>query len=541
MQADPGRRYRTAEAFLRDVDRYLAGMPLDARPDSFGYRAGKFIRRRRAPLLAAGMSLAILLCLAGFYAARLRRARDDALAEAARAARIQAFMLNLFQGGDPAAGPADSLRVVTLVDRGMAEARTLDSDPRTQAQLYETLGSIARDLGRFDRADTLLARSLAVRRGLFGGDHPEVARSLSALALLRAAQARYAEAESLAATALAMDRRGLSPRHPEIARAAATLGEILEDRGEYARAAAILAEAARRQSEEGAPEADRTATLTELANVKFYQGEFAASDSLNRYVLAIDRRLYGDDHPHVADDLLNLGALETRAGRNDEAERDERRALEILKAWYGDDHPETASAMTMLGRLLSSEKRYGDASALLREALAAQERAYGKVHPRVASVLGDLAWLDLRSGRLDEAEASYRRMLDIYDEVYHGRHYLVGLTLSNLAGVSMARRDYRGAEALYRKALAVYEDTLPPGHRDAAITRLKLGRALLREKRYREAEAETRSGFESLSASEDPGSSWLAAARKDLEEERREPGDPTGSGQGRPAPRKGVQ
>ncbi len=521
MQAEPGRRYRTAGALLREVDRYLAGEPLRARPDSFGYRAGKFVRRHRAPLLAGTAALAVTLGLAGFYAVRLGRARDAALAEAARTERIQAFMLNLLRGGDPAAGPADSLRVVTLVDRGMAEARTLDSDPRAQAELYETLGTIARDLGRWDRADTLLSRSVAERRALFGPGHPEVARTLTAMALLRAAEARYAEAESLAASALALDRRGLPPGHPEIARAAAVLGEVLEDRGDYPRAAALLTEAARRQGEAGASDADRTATLTELANVRFYQGELAASDSLNRYVLAVDRRLYGDEHPHVADDLLNLGALEAAAGKDADAERDERRALAILRAWYGDGHPESASAMTMLGRLLSSEKRYDEASGLLQEALAVQERAYGQVHPRVASVLSDLAWMELRSGRPDRAEADYRRMLDIYDRVYRGKHYLVGLTLSNLAAVFMDRKDFTGAEALYRKALNVYAATLPPGHRDAAITRLKLGRALLREKRYREAEVETRGGFETLSKTEDPGSSWLAAARTDLAAERR--------------------
>ena len=42
-----------------------------------------------------------------------------AAAIAARTQRIQKFMTNLFQGGDSVAGPADNLRVVTLLDRGV--------------------------------------------------------------------------------------------------------------------------------------------------------------------------------------------------------------------------------------------------------------------------------------------------------------------------------------------------------------------------------------------------------------------------------------
>src|SRR5438034_5318160 len=65
-------------------------------------------------------------------------------------------MLNLFQGGEEAVGPADSLRVLTLVDRGVRDAQSLDGEPAVQAELYETLGSIYQKLGKLDRADSLL-------------------------------------------------------------------------------------------------------------------------------------------------------------------------------------------------------------------------------------------------------------------------------------------------------------------------------------------------------------------------------------------------
>jgi serine/threonine-protein kinase len=106
---------------------------------------------------------AVVLLLAGvlvYSTIRITRARDEALAEAARTARVQAFMMNLFEGGDETAGPADQLRVVDLVDKGVQEANVLNSAPKIQAELYQTLGNINDKLGHLDQADSLLQRSL---------------------------------------------------------------------------------------------------------------------------------------------------------------------------------------------------------------------------------------------------------------------------------------------------------------------------------------------------------------------------------------------
>ena len=69
----------------------------------------------------------------------------------------------------------------------------------------------------------------------------------------------------------------------------------------------ILDEAALLQSTPGAAEADLGVTLSELANSHFYAGHFDLSDAINRRVLAMDRRIYGERHPQVANDLINLG------------------------------------------------------------------------------------------------------------------------------------------------------------------------------------------------------------------------------------------
>ncbi len=519
MHKDSQRRYRSVEALIRDVDHYLNKEPLEARPDTLRYRSAKFVRRNRRAVTLASLVLTLVAGLVIFFTVRLARARNAALAEAARTQRIQKFMTNLFQGGDEAAGPADDLRVVTLVDRGVQEAQSLSGDPTVQAELYGTLGGIYQKLGKLDRADSLLNLALERRKSLFGADSAEVAESLVALGELRSDQAQLEEAERLVRQGLEMSKRHLPPGHPAVGKATAALGTILENRGAYDQSIQVLEEAVHLQSGPGAAEADLGATLSELANSYFYAGHYDVSDSINQRVLAMDRRIYGERHPQVANDLINLGAIQYEQGHFPEAEKYQRQALDITEGFYGKSHPETASAMTLLARTLVNEKRLDEAADLLQGALVIQEHVYGKVHPRVASALNELGRIAQQQGRLDEAEADFRRMADIYRAVYAGKHYYIGVALSNLAGVCVVEKKYAQGERLFRDALRMYGETLSADHELVGIARVRLGGALLPQGRYAEAEAESRAGYEILIKQKDPKLSWLVRARQDLVEE----------------------
>jgi serine/threonine-protein kinase len=310
MHKDPARRYASVEALIRDVDHYLAGEPLEARPDSIRYRAGKFVRRNWRAVSTATVTVAMIIGLTVFYTVRLANARNVAVAETVRTLRIQRFMLDLFQGNeDEAVGPADSLRVVTLVDRGVQQARSLDVEPAVQAELFETLGSLYRSLGKLGPADSLLRTALARRRALYGPSHPSVASSLVALGELRIAQAEYDSAEALMRNALDIARRTLSPSDPIVGKATTALGQALYDKGAYDKAVPVLEEAIRLQTRGDTASPGLATAITDLANTYFYLGKFALSDTLNQRALAIDKQLYGPRHAYVADVLINLGAI----------------------------------------------------------------------------------------------------------------------------------------------------------------------------------------------------------------------------------------
>jgi serine/threonine protein kinase/TPR repeat protein len=82
LKKSPAERYATANAFGEDIERYLRGEVVLARPDSFAYRTLKFARRHWVGIAASGV---LLLTLAGgliatSYEARIAAVQRDAAA-----------------------------------------------------------------------------------------------------------------------------------------------------------------------------------------------------------------------------------------------------------------------------------------------------------------------------------------------------------------------------------------------------------------------------------------------------------------------------
>lgn len=78
---EPARRYQSVAQLAEDVRRHIDGLPVRAQPDSLTYRAGKFVRRNRVAVTAAGLVVAALvigLALALWQANIARRERDRA-------------------------------------------------------------------------------------------------------------------------------------------------------------------------------------------------------------------------------------------------------------------------------------------------------------------------------------------------------------------------------------------------------------------------------------------------------------------------------
>ena len=83
-------------------------------------------------------------------------------------------------------------------------------------------------------------------------------------------------------------------------------------------------------------------SVGDLANAYFSLG---ATKRLKRCLNKASRltdRLDGCSHPDVAEDMINLGAIEEQSGEYGRAEKLNRAATNIIEKWYGPNDPEAA-------------------------------------------------------------------------------------------------------------------------------------------------------------------------------------------------------
>ncbi len=77
LRKEPQKRYGSVEQFANDLRNFLGGMPVAARGNAWRYRLGKFVRRRKVEIAAAGLVLASLVGGLGFAIREARIAEQQ--------------------------------------------------------------------------------------------------------------------------------------------------------------------------------------------------------------------------------------------------------------------------------------------------------------------------------------------------------------------------------------------------------------------------------------------------------------------------------
>lgn len=133
MRKVPAERYGTVDELWRDIDRYLAGLPVEAAAGGLGYRARKFVGRHRwsvagATLAVAGLTVATGVALWQANAAVLAQRR----AEAATREAIDAHATEQVQRqrAEQAAALAQTRQKEAEAQRTEAVAQRAEADRR---------------------------------------------------------------------------------------------------------------------------------------------------------------------------------------------------------------------------------------------------------------------------------------------------------------------------------------------------------------------------------------------------------------------------
>jgi eukaryotic-like serine/threonine-protein kinase len=435
LEKDRTRRYETANGLRLDIQRHIDHQPVLARPPSVQYRVGKFVRRNRAVVVAAG--IAFLAVLGGAAASTVGfvqavNERERAERSAATAERVAEFLVDLFSVSDPGEARGNTVTAREVLDRGADRISVeLGGEPAIRARLMRVMGDVYGRLGLYNDAVPLLEQAVAAGEGSPDVPALERARAHERLGIMYRELGRYPEAVAAFERARALAGAEGEQGSAEFAVATRGLASVHMRTGRLAEAEAPLAEALAIQEEILGPDhLEVGITAGAMAARHLMLGEPDQAVGYLERALTLRERSQGPDHPEVAMTAANLGSAHLLRGDPARAEEAYRRALGTIQRVLDEDHPNHALVLNNLGEAVRAQGRLSDAEFFLLRALEIRERIFGTNHPQLTGTLHYLGATLRDQGRLEEAERHLRRSVEIYDAFVpepdlHGRRILV--------------------------------------------------------------------------------------------------------------------
>ncbi|MGI8467922.1 MAG: protein kinase domain-containing protein [Pyrinomonadaceae bacterium] len=181
LREESVRRYGSVEKFSEDIRRYLVGLPITARKDTFSYRTAKFIRRKR---FAVAVALLFILTLVGGLIATLwqareaRREREIAERRLDNLRKISGSLVTEIHGAIrdlPGSLPARQLLLTHAVEQLDALAAESSDNPALQDELAQAYFNSAQlpDM-RLAEKDAILKKEIAIYQTLIAGNSENV-------------------------------------------------------------------------------------------------------------------------------------------------------------------------------------------------------------------------------------------------------------------------------------------------------------------------------------------------------------------------------
>jgi serine/threonine protein kinase/tetratricopeptide (TPR) repeat protein len=428
LEKERSRRYESASALTRDIERYLRNEPIHARSPSSVYRFRKFARRNRMALTTA------LLVASALLAGTMVSVR-----QAIRAMRAEAV--------------ADAERNEAERQRAAAEAHFRQA--RRAVDDYLTSVSESKLLN--------VPGLQPLRKELLE----------SALTYYRQFIDQYGHDPSVQA---------------DLAAAYVRVGDITRVIGSQEEAMALLERAVRayeRLTHEQPASAAYSAGLARayscIGDVQFATSRVDGSETSYRRALALYEKLAagnpGDDdyRSRLADLYIDLGSVQCALERLNEAEGSQRRALAIYEplarhnprvsayqAGLARAYENLGSAQRKLGQMSDAEVS-GKRAVDLREKLVAENPGLSEYRHHLAEAYNGLYVAQVEAGHLPDADWSFQRTVDIYEMLVR-ENPLVTDYREQLAhkyfnlGYAQRLAGHRPeAEASYRQSLGMYE------------------------------------------------------------------------------------
>jgi tetratricopeptide (TPR) repeat protein len=293
LEKDRNRRYETVGALAADLTHYLRDEPITAAAPSQFYRAAKFVRRNKAPVIASAAVVAgLLIGIVGATIGLVSQSRQRAHAERER----EQAQLNLATALQSQDNFAEAER---LYSQALATAGDTPEDRQRAARILLRLAAIVSSSGESDR---LYRQAIAEHRTAFPTGDPSLAHALQTFGLVLRNNGRPGDAEPILREAYEIRRRAQPADHRAAGGSAVYLGHLLHLLRRYSEAEQMLRAAiAEYQLDEPPPEKHIALARLELGTILALLGRRSEAEA---ELLAVTRALESDYERVLAEGAL---------------------------------------------------------------------------------------------------------------------------------------------------------------------------------------------------------------------------------------------
>ncbi|MCU1288932.1 MAG: ppkA [Acidobacteria bacterium] len=500
LRKNPERRYKSVELFAEDIRRHLAGLPVTARPDTFLYRAEKFVSRN--PLAFAATLLAFVCLSGGLLISNYQR--QIAIAERAKAERrfkdvralANSFMFEINEKIDESPIKARELlvmRAIEYLDKLAAEA---DSDITLQSELataYEKIGDVQSEifkpgLGNSQGAYESHRKALQMREIIYSRSPQDVqsglelAQSYVKIGNVSSMIGNTASAVEYYNKAVALHEKLLSiePENVQLLKSAsrsyAMLGQAILRSGSLSNALNYYEKA--------------ISTIKRV--IEDNPGDLQLERLLSAYYsYAGYAKLEIGGQNEALRFFSDALAIEEKVLETDPNNKQYRASLAIAELWVG-------IALRSLNRMDESLKRLRDALSIQQSIFDADKANFGEQNG-LADCFLELGWTLALNKNYEQAEKAYLEAIAHYeavaktDAVNIAARRQILFTRRHLADIYLAKEEATKALDIYEKCLngskeITAGDPQNTDYRhDVAMSFLRIGEAYLKKKNKEKA------------------------------------------------------
>ena len=481
LRKEPERRYTSVQDFSDDISKYLTGLPISARPNTFKYRTGKFIQRNKLVFITTTFIIVAIILGMTISFIQYRQTKQ----EKAKAEEVKSLIQKILMTAKPSeiskekGGYSDNSNEFLEQTAHQLDSEVFDNQPEVKAELEQLIGNIYLYQGQYNLSEKYLLKALAAQTQLYGNDKKRVLLTNLLLGDLYNFKANYEKAEKSYSENLPLLREELKHGNTEL------FINFFSSFNNYA----LLMRA---------------------------KGDSQKSEMLYR-----ENLLLASQYPEVSQyinfiqTMLNLTLLDQ--GKFDEAEAGIRKQVNEYRQTTNSPSLEIASNLTLFGSILMEKGNLTEAQETLEEA----ENIYRKLlSPNSIQIFDNLrlqAQVAYLGGNYSFADKLINQVLENYRQNTNPKYisFATALTIQGLV-LNKSGKSVE-AEKILREATQLRTENLPPNHFMTALTKGALGEVLMTNKKFDEAEQFLSESLESLKNSQAGENQRIILAKSRLE------------------------